>query len=369
MDADTPIPCPATPPHCPNPKCKYHKPQARPWPVVRFGTYARLNPPHVVQRYRCLACRRTFSDQTFRTTYWLKRPQLLPQVQKLAVSGAANRQIARVLGAAPSTIDSQLARLGRHCLLFHRHLLAKASPAGDIAIDGLVTFENSQYLPYEMVAAVDRTSSFILHVAEAERRRSGTMTEQQKKKRASIERIHGRPDPGSLMRALVEVLTESLRGAVRAQVWSDKHKTYPYAIARIRTGEVVHRQIDSRAPRTALNPLFEVNLLDMLIRHCLKDHTRQTIAFGKRRQHSVYRLAIFVVWRNCIKLRRERRCRETPAMRKGLLERRLTEEDVLGRRLFVGHFELPPLWDDYYWRRVATRVLPVNRRHTLKYAA
>ena len=107
----------------------------------------------------------------------------------------------------------------------------------------------------------------------------------------------------------------------------------------------------------------------MMIRHCLKDHTRETIAFGKRRQHSMYRLAIYLVWRNYIKLRRERRCQETPAMVLGLLDRRLTEQDVLGRRLFVNHYELPPLWEDYYWRRVKTRVMKVNRGHELKYAA
>ena len=107
----------------------------------------------------------------------------------------------------------------------------------------------------------------------------------------------------------------------------------------------------------------------MLLRHCLKDHTRETIAFGRRRQHSLYRLAIFVVWRNCIKLRREKRCRQTPAMVLGVVDRRLTEEEVLERRLFVGHVELPPLWGDYYWRRVKTRVLKVNRGHELTYAA
>ena len=171
------------------------------------------------------------------------------------------------------------------------------------------------------------------------------------------------------MRALIEVLTVSLQGAIRAQIWSDKHKTYPFAIARMRFCEIVHDTIDSRAPRTGRNPLFEVNVLDMLVRHCLKDHTRETIAFGRRRQHSVYRMAIFLVWRNYIKLRREKRCRSTPAMLMGLLDRPWTEADVLARRLFVWQIELPPLWDDYYWRRVETRALKVNRRHDLKYAA
>ena len=369
MITQTPNPCPSLPPHCTNPNCNYHNPQSSPWPVIRFGYFRRRTPPHVIQRYRCQACGRTFCDQTFAVTYWLKRPGLLVQVHKHAVCGAANRQVARILGASPATVDNHLARLGRHCLLFHRHLMANASPRGDIAFDGLVTFESSQYLPYEIIAAVDRPSSFILHFAEAERRRSGTMTVEQKIRREQLEQVHGRADPQSLMRAVMEVLSVSLQGAVQVKLWSDRHQTYPQAISRLGIREIIHERIDSRDPRTSRNPLFEVNVLDMLLRHCLKDHTRETIAFGRRRQHSVYRMAIFLVWRNYIKLRRERRCEQTPAMLIGLVERRLTEEDVLTRRLFVSHFVLPPLWEDYYWRRVETRTLRVNRRHELRYAA
>ncbi len=50
----------------------------------------------------------------------------MPWVFKLTTNGMANRQIARALGCAPATVDNQLARLGRHCLVFHRHLLKDA---------------------------------------------------------------------------------------------------------------------------------------------------------------------------------------------------------------------------------------------------
>jgi len=170
------------------------------------------------------------------------------------------------------------------------------------------------------------------------------------------------------MNATVEVLKEALKNSPKAEVWSDKHKTYPFAIRRITWCDIEHRTADSRKPRSSWNPLFEINTTDMLIRHCLKDQTRETIAFGKRSNHSFYRFAIFAVWRNYIKLRRERRCSQTPAMMIGLLDTRLTEEDVLSRRLFVHQTELTEMWDDYYWRRLETRALKVNRRHELKYA-
>jgi len=195
------------------------------------------------------------------------------------------------------------------------------------------------------------------------------MTAYQKKRREMLETYHLRPDPQAVLKATIEVLSVSLRGAIWAHIWSDKHRAYPVAIRRIGGCEVEHETIDSRAKRTRRNPLFEVNCLDMLIRHCLKDHTRETIGFGKRRQHSIYRLAIFLVWRNYIKLRRERRCLTTPAMQIGLLDQALTEEDVQARRLFVSRVEMSATWERYYWRRVETRALAVNRRHELKLAA
>jgi DNA-binding CsgD family transcriptional regulator len=49
----------------------------------------------------------------------------------LAVGGVANRQIARALACAPSTIDGLLARLDRRDRSFRRHLAHEASPLGD----------------------------------------------------------------------------------------------------------------------------------------------------------------------------------------------------------------------------------------------
>ena len=57
--------------HCPNPAClHFEHPPAR-W-KVRFGSYATL--AHgTVNRYRCSACGRTFSDQTESMHYFAKR--------------------------------------------------------------------------------------------------------------------------------------------------------------------------------------------------------------------------------------------------------------------------------------------------------
>jgi transposase-like protein len=348
-------------------QCPFHHPQDTPWRYRRHGFFQRQISPHRIQRFLCLNCRRAFSTQTFCTSYWLKRPDLLHQTYTHTVGGMANRQIARTVRAAPATVDRLLGRLGRHCLLWLGQLLARASPFTDIVIDGLASFEYSQYYPFEHPAAVDHGSSYVIYFNDAPRRRSGRMTAAQKRRREQLEAVHGRPDPQAVCKAARELLATALAGAGRAVVRSDEHRAYPRAMRGLDC-RIEHRRTSSQRRRDRHNELFEVNALDLLIRHSSANHRRETIAFSKRRQESAYRMAILACWRNVGKRRWEKRCRQTPAMLLGLTDRVLTVEDVLSRRLFRRHVELPPSWDAYYRRAVETPVLGRNRRHEARYA-
>jgi hypothetical protein len=80
-------------------------------------------------------------------------------------------------------------------------------------------------------------------------------------------------------------------------------------------------------------------------------------------------LAIFLVWRNYMKGRREKqRGSPTPAMVRGMVLRPLEVGEVLERRIFRTRMELPARWAAYYDRAVQTPALGVNRRHELSYA-
>jgi len=332
-----------------------------------MGYYYRASEPHKIQRYQCRSCGRAFSAQTFSPTYRLRYPHLLPKVFLNITNGMAARQCARALGCSPSAVDNLLARLARHCMLFHLHMRENASPLVDIAFDGFVSFEHSQYFPFEHPILVDRQTSFFEYFTDAPLRRSGRMTKKQRRKRAQLEKRYGRPDPRAVENAVTELLDFALAGAGEVQAWSDEHQAYPRAIDRTRV-PIRHRTVSSRAIRDRENPLFEINSKDMFIRHSLANHRRDTIAFSKRRQGSADRLAIFLVWSNYVKRRWEKRCRQTPAMLRGLTDKPLTVDEVLAERRFPGIVGLPPRWEDYYWRRVQTPVLGRNRRHELKYA-
>jgi hypothetical protein len=174
--------------------------------------------------------------------------------------------------------------------------------------------------------------------------------------------------PRPVRKDMTELFSISLEGQARATVFSDDHRSYPPALRRIPC-EVVHDITSSRAYRDRTNKLWEVNLLDVLIRHCGANHRRETIAWSKRRQGSAERLAILLVWRNYLKGRREKvRGSPTPAMARGMADRVYSVDDVLRERIFREPVLLPPRWEAYYKRIVKTRALGRHREHTLTYA-
>jgi len=360
---------PAAPPFCPNPDCHFHRTAEPGWRFVRWGWFVRSRPPRIVQRYRCGHCRRSFSDQTFRTTYWLKRPELLRPLFLRLLGCSGFRQIAREFGVSPSTVLTHCARLGRHCLLVHQALRPHEAIAEPLALDSFISFEYSQDHPTAFHVAAGQGSHFFYGFTDSELRRSGRMTARQRRRRAALEARLGRPDPRSVEREVAELLRLLAPTAQTLELHTDEHQDYPRALRRLPHLEVHHRTISSRAARTSHNPLFAINLLDLLIRHSEANHKRETIAFSKRRQSAAERLALFLVWRNYLKSFSERRRDATPAMRLGLLPRPLTVSELLARRRFVTRESLPERWMRYYRRDLVTRRLTRVATHRLRYAS
>lgn len=360
---------PQAPPFCPNPACLFHRKDRELWHFVRAGFFVRKNLPGRIQRWRCDTCRRYFSTQTFRTDYWLKRPDLQAPLWMRLVACSGARQIAREFGVSPETILRQAARLGRHALLFHRLYGPKGPITEPVALDSFESFEYSQYSPthYHVVAGSD--SHYFYGFTDTELRRKGRMTESQKRCRERIEARLGKPDPRSTEKevaALVRILAPEAQALL---LHSDEHTAYPRAIKCVEHLTVEHKTISSRAARTSSNPLFPINLLDLLIRHSGANHKRETIAFAKRRQCAAERLWVFTVWRNFMKFFSEQRKDGSPAMRLGLTDHRWGTEEVLKERLFPERVELPPRWADYYWRKIKTRAFKKNSEHQKRYAA
>jgi hypothetical protein len=240
-------------------------------------------------------------------------------------------------------------------------------------------------------------SWLIYHFTDSPLRRKGRMTDRQRKRRSELETALGRPQPKAVENGILQLLQPLSRQVppapaplpaippsleapdgpsdpVRELVLrSDDHPAYRRALRRLRQADpglaIVHQVTSSEERRTTSNPLFPVNLADLLLRHCGANHRRETIAFSKRRQGAAERLAVFVVWRNLIKRRREKEAGTTAAMEAQLATEPWSWKRVFRRRRFVRKEDLPDAWWEYYWRRVKTPVLGERQTtHALKYA-
>jgi hypothetical protein len=303
-------------------------------------------------------------------TYWLKCPDLLLAIFRAMSGCTCYRQIGRELDTHHTTVARHADRLGRHCLLFHERLRPKGPVQEPLAFDGLRSFEFSQYHPSEFHMVVGQESHYIYGFTHSELRRMGTMTEHQKKRRKKLEAKFGRPDPQSIRKEVARVLGVVTAGSDEVELHSDEHKEYPKAIAMLRKElRVTHHTISSRAKRDAKNPLFAINLLDLLARHSLAEQKRETIAFAKLIAGAISVMWVLVVWRNYVKHFSEQKRQGSVAMRLGVCKHRWRSQRILKWRLFPNQIALPEAWREHYYRDKPTRQIPNGRRHRLKYAA
>ena len=352
------------PPFCPRTTCRYHQ-YAAGWRWERHGCFVRRCEPRVIPRFRCVHCGVTFSSQTFSTTYYLKRPELQEPLFHRLLACSGYRQIARELRCTPTSVMGQAARLGRHALLYlagHRPPPPVAEP---LVIDGFESFAYHQFQPLHLNLAVGADSHFVYAFTCAPLRRKGRMTPAQKRQRAALELRHGRPDPRAIELEVAELLRIAVPRPQGVTVRSDEHPAYPRAFKRLAGLNIQHQPTPSRAARTARNPLFPVNLLDLLLRHNSSNHKRETIAFSKRHQSVVERAALLMLWRNFTKPFSENHDGGTPAMRAGLRATPLSPRELLQRRLFASRVAMPERWQEYYRRALPTPGIDRPRRHAL----
>jgi transposase-like protein len=358
---------PFVPPHCPRTDCRFHT-SALGWHWVRHGWFSRQATPRRIPRFRCVHCGHTFSSQSFSTTYWLKRPDILVDIAERLLACSGYRQIARSTRCAPTTVGRHAARIGRHALLWLHQRRPPGPIAESVAIDGFEDFAYSQYHPLHLNLVVGSDSHYTYGFTHSHLRRKGRMTAAQKRRREKLEAQDGRAHPRSIEDGMLAALRLAAPEPQRLVVHSDDHWAYPRALRRLPGHDIVHRVISSREPRTAASTLFPVNLMDLLLRQNLACHKREGIAFAKLDLSVVLRAAWLVAWRNFTKPFSERHDGGTPAMRAGIERRPIPVREILEWRLFPARVQLPEPWASYYRGELRTPRIPNHRRHRLKLA-
>jgi transposase-like protein len=307
------------PPFCPNRSCDYHiDPLSGKTAVLRRRRWFKHNGSYptkvrgAVRRFKCLRCGRGFSEQTFSLDYYVKRSISYGTLAGLLRSCSGVRATARLLGCSCDSVSNRHSRLARQCLSAHSRLLTRLPLAEPVVADGFESFAVSQYFPNNIHLLAGAHSQMLYFCDYVTIRRSGRMTELQKRLRAALEQLF-RPPAGALIASFTELLEHLHRrarapAAARLVLCTDRKQEYRRAL-RAHPGlsheaaddTFEHVRIDSRAARTRSNPLFAVNYLDRELRKDLAEHVRETVRYARNVNHSMERLWIYLLDHNLAK--------------------------------------------------------------------
>ena len=300
------------PPFCPHKDCPNHKPSPKRGTWFSPASSYSVKSGKRYKRFRCLSCKRRFSERVFSVDYYTHKHISYPFILFGVSSGAGVREMARYLKVSPGTVLNRIDRIGRQAIALQTDLLSALRLRENLAADGFISFCSSQYYPCDITCVTGAASQVVYALTYTNLRRRGTMTEAQKERRAELEGQY-KPHPGelfsrfnSLLDNVLLLFSDMLLPSL--QLITDEHKTYAYCLKNhpcfrelARTGRFEHVQVNSKAARTKTNPLFAANYIDREIRKMSGDHVRETVKHARNASNLMMRLWVRMLYHNFMK--------------------------------------------------------------------
>jgi hypothetical protein len=330
-------------PRCPNVSCVHHHDPV-PGFCRKIGFYWTKSRGRV-QRLRCGACRRTFSEQTFRHDYRDKKPQSNAMLLRLVTSGVGLRQCGRLLDLDIHTVQDKLQKIARTC----RGLLDNLTPVLPgrrvFLMDEEETYEAASIRPLTMPVVIEKESWFVVATAVGPIRRLAKRGTARRAAQDRDEQRRGRrPDESRrCVTAVLEQLAAKLpQGDLVLR--TDEKASYRTIAKRLFGGRVQHETTSSRQVRDKRNPLFPINTTLAMTRDNCGRLRRRSWLVTKKAERLQCQMDVFAVYRNFMRRRFNRDAsQETPAWHLGLVSRALTAEEVVSWRQDWGERSIHPM--------------------------
>ena len=344
------------PPFCPYDDCPRHRalPATGRWYHLA-GSYT-TKVSGEVMRFKCTGCGRTFSEQTFRLDYYVKRSLSYRLIFDHMCNCGGLRGTARSLGVSHQAISNRIGRLARQAMALHAELIAGFRLQEALVTDGFESFVSDQYQPNNIHLLTGKRSQFLFTFDYAHLRRKGRMSERQKAERQRREQRYIR-EPRSISQSFRQIADMVERFALSSQeqstwLYSDERREYQRVLkgsevlqALDSRGKFIHVSVSSQLPRTVRNPLFAVNYYDRELRKDNADHVRETVRFSRSVNNALERMALYQLYHNYFKPYRvahKRLKKYSHAEAAGFSKQRIQcgLEEIFSMRKFFSHVRL-----------------------------
>ena len=164
--------------------CHSHRkdPSEVPKGVVCFGYFTRKSDQKRFQRFRCLTCKKTFSEASFSRCYYQKKRHLNGLLFELLVSGISQRRLAKVLRLNRKTIVRRFLFLGSYAYDYLLLTNKQYPKSQSVQFDDLETFEHTKCKPLSVTMAVEESTRRILGFRVAQMPAKGLLAAISRKK-------------------------------------------------------------------------------------------------------------------------------------------------------------------------------------------
>jgi hypothetical protein len=234
--------------------------------------------------------------------YYSKRRIDLGEVYSRLRGGSSQRDIGRELGCSRTAVATAVHRLGRQAMASQVRLLCELGAPRRMSFDGLLSAVCSRDYPSQITTLGDSERELILAITHCVSERGGRRTAQQER-RIARKRAVWRPARGALTESIALLVNELARYAspvTGVHLDTDCHPIYAQVLARDVALGWYHRhrllsvrRTPGSASRTVGNPLFFMNYVDRMMRHRMKEHTRESIALARSATAQMHRMWIF----------------------------------------------------------------------------
>lgn len=291
------------PPFCPNNACTYHRnASAKNW-YKPFGWYD-TKAYGRVKRYACLSCGKSFSEQTFRLSYYLHKKVSFRDIFYRISSCSGIRAMARFFGVTDKVISNRIGRLARQVMGLMAEMRVFQDFSEDLAADGFESFIHSQYSPNNIHHLIGKTSQYVYACDLAHLRRKGRMTEYQRQKRARLDRQEC--FSGEINASFTRICQTIYELAMKTDtiiLHTDEKREYQAVLEMNNhiANKVRHITTSSRKARTYHNPLWPVNYYDRELRKDQAPQVRETTRWSQEANNCMERMYVYAGYHNFFK--------------------------------------------------------------------
>ena len=267
--------------------------------VIAVGSYRRACDRKKIKRYKCIDCRRGFSDATVTFEYRQRKRDINLPLFELLSSSVSLRRSAKLTRIHRKTVDRRLAYFARVSDHRQKIFIKKRAKSTHVQFDDMESSEHTKMKPLSIPMAVDHHSRKILAFDVVSMPAKGPLAAASRKK-------YG-PRADHRKKGWVEVLSQvNATRTPEVTITSDSHLSYPSLIRKHVPG-AIHIQVESRKgcvvgqgelKEGAYDPMFPFNHTAAMLRANISRLVRRTWCTTKRPDRLKMHIAIYAMWHN-----------------------------------------------------------------------